>query len=295
MFSAGPTLCKYIILLNCIFILPFIFFVQNPALAKQVGGYFESLQKRLINDGFDKAGIKELYSPPQVSFDTRSVSLFFGHREDKLNYNQFATKESLQRAQKYMKEHAVELAGAEREYGVDKEIITAIILVESQFGTRLGKSSTLNTLSTIASLNTPALRDMVWRKIHDSSYLTRKDFEKKAMKKSEWAYRELKAFIQYTAREKMSPYTVYGSYAGAMGIAQFMPSNILALAKDGNQDSRINLFNHADAIASIANYLQHYGWHPGIEGKKVYKVLYHYNHSSYYVNTLLLIAERLKG
>ena len=88
---------------------------------------------------------------------------------------------------------------------------------------------------------------------------------------------------------------VYGSYAGAMGIAQFIPSSILQLAKDGNKDGRVDLYNHTDAIASIANYLKHYGWHPGIDGKKAYKVLYHYNHSSYYVDTLLMVAKLLKN
>ncbi|OIN97039.1 MAG: protein MltB [Deltaproteobacteria bacterium CG1_02_45_11] len=295
MFYFRTTFIKYILFFNCLLIIKFILPVQNPAFAEQMGGHFKSLQKRLINDGFDKTGIKELYSPPQVFFDTSSVSLFFVHREDKLNYNQFATIESIKKARKYMQEHEVELAGAERKYGVDKEMITAIILVETKLGTVLGKSSTFNTLSTTASLSEPFLRERVWEKIKSFGGLTKKDFEKKAIIKSEWAYRELKAFIQYTTGEKINPVEVYGSYAGAMGIAQFMPSNILLLARDGNQDGRIDLFNHADAIASIANYLKHYGWHPGIDDKKAYNVLYHYNHSSYYVNTLLLIAERLKG
>jgi membrane-bound lytic murein transglycosylase B len=80
-----------------------------------------------------------------------------------------------------------------------------------------------------------------------------------------------------------------------MGIAQFLPSSILAYAKDGNNDGRIDLFNHSDAIASIAGYLKNYGWHPGIDGKKAYKIVYRYNRSSYYVNTVLKIAELLKG
>ena len=52
---------------------------------------------------------------------------------------------------------------------------------------------------------------------------------------------------------------------------------------------------HADAIFSIASYLKHYGWKPGISREKAYKVVYHYNHSKYYVNTVLDIADKLKG
>jgi membrane-bound lytic murein transglycosylase B len=73
-----------------------------------------------------------------------------------------------------------------------------------------------------------------------------------------------------------------------------MPSNILALARDGDGDERIDLFNHADAITSIASYLKHYGWHAGIGRKKAYQVIYHYNHSRQYVDTVLKVAERLK-
>jgi len=80
-----------------------------------------------------------------------------------------------------------------------------------------------------------------------------------------------------------------------MGIAQFMPSNILAFAKDGNNDGHVNLFNHADAIISIANYLKHYGWYNGINKKGMYKAIYHYNHSRQYVDTVLEVAERLKS
>ena len=101
--------------------------------------------------------------------------------------------------------------------------------------------------------------------------------------------------MKYTNREEMDPASIPGSYAGAMGIPQFMPSNIRTLAKDGNNDGRIDLFNHADAISSVANYLKHYGWRPGIDDKKAYKVLLRYNYSKYYANTIIKISKLLKG
>jgi membrane-bound lytic murein transglycosylase B len=66
--------------------------------------------------------------------------------------------------------------------------------------------------------------------------MSRKKFEKKADQKASWAYRELKAFLTYTEKEGMDPTTIKGSYAGAMGISQFMPSNIAPYGKDGNAD-----------------------------------------------------------
>ena len=80
-----------------------------------------------------------------------------------------------------------------------------------------------------------------------------------------------------------------------MGIPQFIPSNIMAYATDGNMDGRIDLFEHADAIASIANFLKQCGWHPGIKGEKAQKVIRQYNSSSYYIDAILKVAEMLKG
>ncbi len=136
---------------------------------------------------------------------------------------------------------------------------------------------------------------MVWDKNSKSCSLTREEFNKWSDRKSKWAYAELKAFFEYVNREGIDPAIINGSFAGALGIAQFMPSSILAFAKDGDGDGSIDLFNHADAIISIATYLGHYGWHPGIDGKDAYKVIYHYNHSKYYVSTILKISELLKG
>ena len=108
-------------------------------------------------------------------------------------------------------------------------------------------------------------REAIWESLPDNDRrISRKQFEKKADQKSAWAYRELKGFLAYTEKEGLDPAAINGSYAGAMGIPQFMPSNIGLHAKDGNADGRVDLFVHADAIYSIAAYLEHYGWKPGI-------------------------------
>ncbi len=257
--------------------------------------YFESLQDKLITDGFDEYEIKALYIRPEVSFETKGVSLFFMHSEARLDYDQYTVKQQIKKARRYMKKYNKELSQAQKIYGVDKEVITAIILIETQCGTLLGNRSVLNTLSTLASLFDLQARGMLWKEISDIPELTQDEYEKKAERKSKWAYRELKAFLEHTTIERVDPVEIKGSYAGAMGISQFMPSNIPTLAKDGNNDGSIDLFNHADAIASIAFFLKHHGWKPGISKKKAQKVVHHYNHSDQYVYAVLKIAKLLKG
>ena len=254
---------------------------------------FKALQEKLIQDGFQPDSIRKFYQNPRVSFERRSVSLFFVHSEAKLNYNQFTNDWAIGQARKYMQKHQVQLQKTEDSYGVDKRVITAIILVETGLGTTLGKSSILNTLSSLSAFDDPAVRNEFWEKFNRKDEISRKNFEKRAVRKSAWAYKELQAFLQYTQNENLDPVVIQGSYAGAMGIAQFMPTTLLAYARDGNQDGVIDLFTHADAMASIASFLKRFGWKPGIDAEKAKKIIYRYNHSDYYVNTILKIADLL--
>ena len=284
----------YIIFVSCFFVALFFSLMPAAPIEKHGGDFFKSLQKRLEKSGLEKKRLEKLYHKPQVFFDLEGVALFFKHKEGVLNYGQFTSKKAIQKAKNYKKVHQAELLSAEKTYGVDNNVITAIILVETRFGTILGKRLLINTLSTLASLSDPEAAEVLWERVSNSNQLTKSKFDAWTKRKSKWAFSELKAFLEYTKSENIDPLDISGSYAGAAGIAQFMPSNMLMFGKDGNKDGVIDMFNHADAIASIGSYLKHYGWHPGIDEKKAYKVVYHYNHSSYYVNTILKIAEFLK-
>jgi membrane-bound lytic murein transglycosylase B len=267
-----------------------------PTVAADAPRPFDSLEKRLVADGFDSARIKAIFASPDVSFEEGGVSAYFRHNESKLNYKQFTRLWNIASAKKYMQEHQEALAFAEKTFEVDKEVVTAIILVETKLGTYVGNRSVINTLSTLSAMTDEKPRQAIWDNLPDDDRrMSRKKFEKKADQKSSWAYRELKAFLTYTEKEGMDPTTIKGSYAGAMGISQFMPSNIAPYAKDGNADGQVDLFVHADAISSVASYLKHFGWKPGISREQAFKVVYHYNHSKYYVNTILDIADKLKG
>ena len=254
-----------------------------------------SVQKQLIADGFDPAKIKRLYSRPQVFFEADGVILLFTYKEAQVDYGQFTNKWSIRKAKQYIQKNEADLTRIEKAYDVDKKVITAILLVETGLGASVGTRSALNTLSTMAALTDPVVRNQLWDFIQDSKKISRKKFEKKATARSKWAYEELKAFLKYTAREGLDPASIPGSFAGAVGVAQFMPTNILAYGKDGNNDERVDMLNHADSMASIANFLKSHGWRPGQSRKKAEKIIYNYNHSSYYVNTILKISSRLKS
>lgn len=268
---------------------------QGSAWGKEGVDYFGRLEARLVADGFDAEQLRKLYARPEVTFETQGLSLFFRHREATLDYDQFSAPDSIGKARLYLVQNEPAFSRAEGTYGVDREIITAILLVESRLGTVKGRRSVLNVLSSMAALAESDVQEMLWSQIADFSTLSRADYDKWVQRRSDWAYRELKAFITYAGREQIDPAAVNGSYAGALGYAQFMPTSVLAYARDGNADGKIDLFDHPDAIASIANYLKAAGWHPKIEREKASKVIFQYNRSEYYVSTILKVADLLKG
>lgn len=257
--------------------------------------YFGSLRQRLAADGFDPGRITHLYRDPKIAFETRGVSMYFVHSEGRLNYDQFLAPAMIQRARTYMQAHGGVMGRAERTYGVDRQVITAILLVETKLGSYVGNRMVFNTFSTMAALSDPVVRNALWREIQGSTSLSRAAYDAKALKKSSWAYGELKSFLVYAQRQGIDPLSVKGSYAGALGFCQFLPSNALRLGRDGNGDGRLDLFDHPDAIMSVANYLKHHGWRSNLPEPDASKVIYSYNHSRYYVSTVLRIAKKLKG
>jgi membrane-bound lytic murein transglycosylase B len=279
----------------CFAILWVGFPVRAEANVKKDADQFQALQKKLIKDGFNADKIRRLYSRPEVFFEAEGVTILFTYSEAKVDYDQFANDWSIDKAKKYMNKYRQELDGVEKAFGVDSRVITAILLVESGLGKNTGKRSALNSLSTLASLMYPDVRSAFYKQIPAEKRPPKNKFEKAARRRSKWAYAELKAFLTYTYQEGFDPAEIPGSFAGAMGYAQFMPSNILAYGKDGNGDGTIDLTTHPDSMASIANFLKRHGWKPGISRKKKEKVIYHYNHSDYYVKAILKIADRLKS
>ena len=133
----------------------------------------------------------------------------------------------------FMKRNKKTLQKAYKKYGVQAEYITAIIGVESYYGEYTGTYPVFDALTTLA-------------------------FEEN--RRNKFFKSELRAFLKLTKKNKQNPRSIYGSFAGAIGLAQFMPSNFKKLAVDFNKDRKVDLNNEIDAIGSVANYFNKSGW-----------------------------------
>ena len=127
-----------------------------------------------------------------------------------------------------------EFEKAEEKFGVPKEIIAAIIGIESSYGSITGRERVIDSLSTLAF-----------------DYPRRSNFFTK----------QLEHFLLLAREEKLDAFSMKGSYAGAMGYGQFIPSSYRSYAIDFDNDGIRNIVtNPVDAIGSVANYLSKHGW-----------------------------------
>jgi membrane-bound lytic murein transglycosylase B len=145
----------------------------------------------------------------------------------------FLTEKRIKQGKQFLVDNAELLEKAEQEFGVAKEIIAAIIGVETFYGKRQGSYRVLDSLSTLAF-----------------------DYPKRPL-----FWRELKHFFVMSQEQQVDPGEVKGSYAGAMGYGQFIPSSYRRYAVDYDNDGLKDLWqNKADAIGSVANYFKRHGW-----------------------------------
>ena len=149
----------------------------------------------------------------------------------------FLTEKRIQGGQQFLIDQQSALSRAKARFGVPPAMITAIIGIESAYGARAGNYRVLDALATLAF-----------------------DYPRRAA----FFRRELQEFLLLCREESIDALKPTGSYAGAMGMPQFMPSSFRKLAADGDGDGHRDIWqNPADAIASVAQYFARNGWHPG--------------------------------
>jgi membrane-bound lytic murein transglycosylase B len=151
----------------------------------------------------------------------------------------------IQAGLRFWQKHKTTLDRAEREYGVPASMIVGIIGVETLYGQNTGKFRVLDALATLA-FHFPTAHP-------------------RAAERQAFFRGELAHFLQLTSRSGADPLAIRGSYAGAMGLPQFMPSSWAKFAVDFDGDGRIDLFGSpADAIGSVAHYFKAFDWRPGM-------------------------------
>lgn len=200
----------------------------------------EAITTQLEKDGVYAPGeLQALFA--QVARDSRVLGLIAKPAESTKEWKeyrpQFLTSDRIQKGINFWKTYEEALNRAEQTYGVPAEMIVAIIGVETTYGGNKGRNRVIDALATLGF-----------------DYPPRAPFFRK----------ELREFLILSKENGMDPLNTWGSYAGAMGFPQFMPSSWRKLAVDFDSDGKIDLINNpVDAIGSVANYFKENGWQTG--------------------------------
>lgn len=187
---------------------------------------------------FDPAALQDLFSRTQYS---QRVIDDMERPAEALPWDKyrpiFMTSERIEGGRLFWEQNRAALQRAEDEYGVPAGIVVAIIGVETRYGRNTGNDRVLDALATLA-FNYP--------------------------KRAGYFRDELEQFLLLTREQGIDPLSLQGSYAGAMGLPQFMPGSFRNYAVDFDHDGRIDIWNDPeDAIGSVANYLKQHGWEKG--------------------------------
>ena len=167
-----------------------------------------------------------------------------------------------------------------------------LLFVETRLGTFLGKEKAFYTLASMASSRRPeAISTYVAQLPAPQRPIAKAGFSSVLEQRSDWAYKELVALLKNIRSSGEDALAMPGSIYGAIGLCQFMPTNISHYGADGNGDGVVNLFTVPDAVASLANYLAQHGWNKAATRAQKQKVIKTYNRIDIYANTILGLAE----
>ena len=220
----------------------------------QMGGDFANnpnaqqfIDKMVNKHGFDRQQLQEILSQAKRldsvlrrmdnQAPNTSVKPPSGPNGAWLRYRKkFITPDNVQNGVVFWNQYEDALNRAWQVYGVPPEIIVGIIGVETRWGRVMGKTRILDALATL-SFNYP--------------------------RRAEYFSGELETFLLMARDEQDDPLNLKGSFAGAMGYGQFMPSSYKQYAVDFSGDGHINLWDPVDAIGSVANYFKAHGWVKG--------------------------------
>ena len=259
----------------------------------EIPSYYQPLFQRLTGEGYDSEFLSKLFSDPRAEWVPGVMTLSLDLNEVQERYAQFLSPESILLAKKFLRENMTTVRKMESRFQVDKEVIVAILLVESRFGQNIGRYRVVPTLASRALTDSPENLRKNFSTLRDiDPEFSYEWMEGVSRRKANWAYHELKCFLTIIRYEEVDPLEVYGSSAGALGMAQFIPSSYLTYAL--NQSSfETWLLSKEEAIFSIGNYLKSHGWKKNLPVEKKKRILWSYNRSEPYVETVLQIAKKI--
>ncbi len=269
---------------------------------------FKPVMDKLIKKGADSAFVYRMVLDQRTEYNPKYAKITvyrnpssvreYTVESSKNKYSGTYSPSSLKSSVEFIKSHYNTLKKAQEIYKVPVQVIASILWIETRQGSYTGNNHVVSVYLNLALADQPDIMEMN-RKSMNEKYSKNKNelplleikLKERSAEKSSWAVDQL---IALEKMSRFSPYNVLelkGSWAGAFGMSQFIPTSYVSWAVDGNADGKINLFESDDAIFSVANYLKTNGW--GETDKEQRNAVFHYNRSNEYVDAVLIHARKL--
>ena len=255
------------------------------------------LLDRLTADGLPQERVATAFADPRVpAFD--GLRFNPNPRESHAAYRGLLKRRSVADAERCAALHAGALAAAQQETGVSAAVVAAILHVESHCGANTGHELVLYRLARLAMANEPHNVAALLARLSGPDGRIDPSLADQVRARARYLedtfYPEVRATFAVADRMAVDPLDLRGSAAGAFGLPQFLPASYVAFGSDGDGDGRISLYDAADAAASCARFLASYGWKPGLTRSQQRRVIWHYNRSDAYIDTVLRLADRIE-
>ncbi|MFQ6616748.1 MAG: lytic murein transglycosylase [Fidelibacterota bacterium] len=243
---------------------------QND-LAREV---YREIIARLREDGVPPDFVEKTISSPAIKIEDEVISRF-NHPFERLSYDRyqrlFVTQDRIAQGKEFYQTHRPLLETVSDSFGVDPFLLVSIVGIESKYGEKSEQFSVFNALHTV---------------IH------------KLPRREKWVTREMTEYLKFCYENSIPPHSLYGSYAGAFGYGQFIPSSFNHYSIDMDGDGVRHPYQWPDVLGSIASYLSRHGYNvndPAFSpGSANWKAILAYNPSGNYVRAVLDLRSELK-
>ncbi|MGE4132190.1 MAG: lytic murein transglycosylase [Bdellovibrionales bacterium] len=253
----------------------------------------KKLQQAKIKSSFIKE-LKRIYNHKDFTKVVELNVLLYLRKSD--YHGPQVTDSAVAHVRKFMKNNKSMLDLAKKRYGVDGATVASLLWIESRHGENKGLFHVASVYLHLLQADRPVV--IRYLKGQIPRYANRKatkkmqaDVTRRAKTKAKWALAEIKAMRDMHRKHKGVLKGLYGSFSGAFGMPQFIPSSYVALAKPAKTGTHPDLNRAKDAIMSVANYLKVNGWKQKLS-RTHQKALMRYNNSSDYASAILKLADQ---
>lgn len=244
--------------------------IARNDLGRQV---YKEVVSQLREDDIPADFVHQTFSYSEITIDGEVVTRL-NHPVERLPYHEyrkiFLADERVEGGIQFHQVHKTLIEEVADSFGIDPILLVSIVGIESKYGTNSHQFSVFNALHTI---------------IH------------KFPRREKWVEREMVEYLKFCYENFIPPHTIYGSYVGAFGYGQFIPSSFNRFSVDFNGDGIRHPFDWPDVLASIANYLVEHGYEKGSgdfsRRSANWKAVLAYNRSAKYVSAVLELRDRL--